>query len=248
MSVVERPPVYGAPVAPGEVRPGRAAPPEELRLAGAHDPAAGGGHPRRQGGAAAPGPLRRGDGLRRRPARGRPLVRGGGGDLPARGRPRRRPRGRAGEPRARGADHLRARRAGGAGRRAALDRLDPARARGGRRRVVLGTAAFTDPDLLDEALERLHLAHPGGSRRARRHGLGGGLDARDSDARRGRHPADAGAGRHAVRVHERRPRRDARGAGPRRGEARLRGRARPLPLLGRDRLDRGPARAARCGC
>ena len=45
-----------------------------------------------------------------------------------------------------------------------------------------------------------------------------------------------------VRLHQRRPRRHARGPGPRRGPARRRGRPRALPLLGRDRRARGPAR------
>ena len=89
------------------------------------------------------------------------------------------------------------------------------------------------------------VAHARGRRRARRQGVGGRLDARDPDARRGRDPPDAAARRHALRLHERRPRRDARGPGPRRGPARGGGRARALPLLGRDRLARRPGGAAR---
>ena len=60
------------------------------------------------------GALRRGDRLRRRPARGRALLRRGRRALPARGRPRRGARGRAGQPAPRGADHARARGARGA--------------------------------------------------------------------------------------------------------------------------------------
>ncbi len=118
----------------------------------------------------------------------------------------------------------------------------------GAARVVLGTAAFTDPDLLDEALSAFT------SRILVGVDVRGGMvsvagwtretQMRGEDAIRRMQDA----GRHALRLHERGPRRDARGSGPRRDQARLRGGARPLPLLGRDRVDRRPARAARrCG-
>ena len=112
-------------------------------------------------------------------------------------------------------------------------------------RVVLGTAAYTDPELLDEALAACasrilvgvdvrggQVSVAGWTRETQMRG--------EDVIERMQAP-----GRHAVRLHERRPRRDARGPGPRRGEARLRGRARPLHLLGRHRLARRPARAAR---
>ena len=96
-----------------------------------------------------------------------------GARLPARRRPRRRQGGRAGQPRAPAADRRRAGGAGAVRRRAALaatrsrDALEA-----GAARVILGTAAFTDPELLREALRR---ARPGAgarvggrARRARR--------------------------------------------------------------------------------
>ena len=62
----------------------------------------------------------------------------------------------------------------------------------GAARVVLGTAAFIDPDLLDEALSAFTSRILVGGRRARRAGVGGRLDARDPDARRRRDPAPPG--------------------------------------------------------
>ena len=56
-----------------------------------------------------------------------------------------------------------------------------------------------------------------GRGRARRPGVGGRLDEGDADARRGRDRAPAAPRRLALRLHERGPRRDARGPGPRRG-------------------------------
>ena len=64
----------------------------------------------------------------------------------------------------------------------------------GASRVVLGTAAFTDPDLLDEALSAFTSRILVGVDVRGGHGVGGGLDARDTDEGRGRHPAHAGSG------------------------------------------------------
>ena len=89
-------------------------------------------------------------------------------------------------------------------------------------RVVLGTAAYTDPELLDQALDDMGRAAcwwpwtcaaarcrwPDGPRRRR--------------ARRGRDRAPAAPRGVALRVHERGPRRDARGPRPGRGPARVR--------------------------
>ena len=72
-------------------------------------------------------------------------------------------------------------------------------------RVVLGTAAFTDPELLDEALSAFTSRILVGVDVRGGAGVGGGLDARDPGARRGRHPAHAAAWRHALRLHQRRP-------------------------------------------
>jgi phosphoribosylformimino-5-aminoimidazole carboxamide ribonucleotide (ProFAR) isomerase len=47
-------------------------------------------------------------------------------------------------------------------------------------RVVVGTAAYADPDFLDEALAALHSAPPRGGRCPRRAGVGGRLDAGDA--------------------------------------------------------------------
>ena len=86
-----------------------------------------------------------------------------------------------------------------------------------------------------------------GDRRARRARVGVRLDEDDADAPRGRDQADAGARRQAVRLHERRPRRDAQRPGHRRGQADRRGHPRPLDLLGRHRRrSRTCARCATC--
>ena len=118
----------------------------------------------------------------------------------------------------------------------------------GAARVVLGTAAFTDPDLLDEALAAFTARMLVGV------DVRGGMvsvsgwtretQMRGEDAIRLMQTAR----RDPLRLHERRPRRDARGPRPRRDPARRRGRARALPLLGRHRLAGGPARrCATCG-
>ena len=141
------------------------------------EPLSGDRHPRRQGGAPAPGALRGGDGVRRRPAGGRAGVGRGRRAAPARGGPGRRARGRA----ASALEHV-ARIApqlgvpvqcGGGLRSLDVDR----RARcGGADRVVLGTAAFTETGLLDAALAR-RATRGRGRGRARRAGGHGGLDA-----------------------------------------------------------------------
>ena len=101
------------------------------------------------------------------------------------------------------------------------------------------------PRLARRGARGLHRARAGRGRRARRQGVRLRLDARDADARRGRDPADAGTRRDALRLHQRRPRRDARGPRPGRDPAGRGGRPRALPLLGRDRLAGRPAGAAR---
>ena len=98
------------PVPPGEVlarRAGAAGATSRSRRC-RRDPLPGDRHPRRQGGAPRPGPLRRPDRLPRRPARGRARVGRGGRALPARRRPRRRALRRAAVARAPRADRARA--------------------------------------------------------------------------------------------------------------------------------------------
>ena len=121
------------------------------------------------------------------------------------------------EPAPRGAHRLGARRAGRARRRAALDRLDPRALAAGASRVVLGTAAFTDPDLLDEALRaftsRILVGVDVRGGQVSVAGWTRETQMRGEDAIR----RMQGRRRHALRLHERGPRRDARGPGPRRG-------------------------------
>ena len=116
----------------------------------------------------------------------------------------------------------------------------------GAERVILGTAAFTDPELLRAALhthgaERVLVSVDvrGGLRRDARLAV----DDRRAGQRGDRSPARAG--RAPLRLHEHRPRRDARRSRPRGGavgaaEQRATG---SVILLGRHRRARAPAGA-----
>ena len=84
--------------------------------------------------------------------------------------------------------------------------------RAGADRVILGTAAYTDVDFLDDVVAALRRPRARRGRHARRPHRDGGVDPHDADARRGGHRAAAGPWREAVHLHERRPRRDARGS------------------------------------
>ena len=171
----------------------------------------------------------------------------GGRALAARRRPRRRARRRAREPRPPERITARAERPGAVRRRAARrSRRSAARSRRARTRVVLGTAAYTDLEFLDEALATVGRARGRGGRRARRPRVGVRLDEGDADARRGRDRA-AAAARRARSSSTRTPTATAcsRARTSTRSSAssrRVRGR---VHLLGRDRLARRPARAAR---
>ena len=140
VSAVARPPLYGVQFHPEKSGPDGLAAARELRaqlrasgrmiLLPAVDIRDGRAVRLRQG------RLRRRDRLRRRPARGRALVRGGGGALPARGGPRRRAR-RASRRASATCERI-TRELDGAGavrRRAALARGRARRACGGRRRA-----------------------------------------------------------------------------------------------------------------
>ena len=235
-------------VAPGEVRAGRAAPAEELRVARlaaamillpAVDIRDGKAVRLRQGHfddetVYADDPLEA----------ARSFVEAGA-QLPARGRPRRRARGRAGQPAPRGADRLRARRGRGARRRPALDRVDPARARGGR-------------DARRARHRRVHRPRParrGAAARSRRAILVG-VDVRgglvsvsgwtQETQMRGDDAIRRLQSQGATRFVYTNVDRDGMLEGPDLDEVRriseaVRG---PLPLLRRHRLDRGPPRAA----
>ena len=207
-----------------------------------HDPAARGGHPRRQGGSPAAGTLRRRDRVRRHAAGGGALVRRGGRALPARGGPRRGAGGRAGEPRPPRADHPRAGGAGAVRRRPALARVGAGRARGGRRARGARHGRLQRPGAARPGARDVGRPRGGGGGRPRRPGVRGRLDQGDTDARRGRDRAPPAPRRVALRLHERGPRRHARRPRPRRGRAHLPGGARPLHLLRRHRIGRGPAR------
>ena len=127
--------------------------PRSARDRRAHDPPAGDRHPRGQGGPAGAGRLRPADRLRRRPARRRPALGGGGRPRAARRRPRRRPQRRAGQPGHVRADRRRGRRAGPGRRRPAHDRGRRAGARRPARRAWCWARRPTrDVDFLDEAL------------------------------------------------------------------------------------------------
>ena len=115
-------------------------------------------------------------------------------------------------------------------------------------RVILGTAAYTDVEFLDACVaswpSRVLVAIDVRGGRVSVAGWTKATQMRPEDVIE-RMQAPRGA---AVRLHERRPRRDARGPRPGRGQAHRRDHPRPLPLLGRDRLARGLSRAcARCG-
>ena len=79
------------------------------------------------------------------------------------------------------------------------------RCRPGAERVVVGTAAYSDADFLEEALATwgLRVLVAVDVRGGKRVGLG--LDARDADAPRGADRAPAAPGRAPLRLHERRP-------------------------------------------
>ena len=171
------------------------------------------------------------------------LVRRRRRPVPARGRPRRRPRRRAGEPAPPRTHSGRARGAGAVRRWPAR----PPRCRrlaAGAERVVLGTAAYTDTDLLDEALAiwdpRVLVA----------------VDVRDGRVSvagwtketqaRGEEVIERLQRRGATRFVYTNVDRDGMLADPTstRSGARGGGGPRPLSLLGRHRVARGPARAA----
>ena len=107
--------------------------------------------------------------------------------------------------------------------------------RAGAERVIIGTAAFRDVDFLDTVIDAFGAARARLRRRPRRPHLDRGLDADDADAGRRRDPPPRRPRRLLVRLHRRRPRRQARGAGPRRRPRGRGGGARALPLLRRDR-------------
>ena len=193
-------------------------------------------HPRRQGRAPRRGPLRGPDRLPRRPAR-RPRSRGSRrarasctsstSTAPA-------PASRARSSTCAGS---RARPACRSSTAAGLRSLPAVREalRAGAERVILGTAAFRDVDFLDAVIEAfgprvlVSVDVRGG------HISTAGWTADDADAGRRRDPAPRRPRRVLLRLHRRRPRRHARGPGPRRGPRGRRGRPRALPLLGRDR-------------
>ena len=192
VSVVERPPVYGLQSHPEKSGPDGLRLLRELRApgGGAHDPAAGGGHPRRQGRAAAPGrtsttrpstPTTR---SRRRARSWRPARAScTSSTSTARARASRSTCTTSSGSRA----SWRCRSSSAAG--CARSPRSGARSRPGAARVVLGTAAFTDPDLLDEALTAFtSRVLVGVDVRGGKVSVSG-LDARDPDARRGRDPA-----------------------------------------------------------
>ena len=90
------------------------------------------------------------------------------------------------------ADHRRARRAGAVRRRPALDRLDPAGAGRGREPRGARHGGVHRPRLPRRgAVARCTSRDPGRRSTCAAAGVGGGLDARDADARRGRDPAHA---------------------------------------------------------
>ena len=145
------------------------------------------------------------------------------------------------------ADRGRARRAGAVRRRPALARVDArARSTAGAARVVLGTAAYTDPDLLDEALTRVHLAHPGGESTcaAARCRWPAGR-ARRRCAARTRSAACSGAAPRASSTRTSTATGCSRGPTSTRSSASRQAVRGALPLLGRHRLARRPAGAAR---
>ena len=117
--------------------------------------------------------------------------------------------------------------------------------RAGAERVILGTAAFTDIDFLDDVLgafrERVIVSV---DTRGGNVSTSGWQQTTQMPADE-RHRPPPAPRRAVVRVHERRPRRDAPGPRPRRGPPDRGRRARALPVLGRDRLDRRPARSRR---
>ena len=167
--------------------------------------------------------------------------------LPARRRPRRRARRRAartsttssGSPRELACRSSTA---------AACARCRPSATRcaPGAERVILGTAAFTDVDFLDDVLARATAtARRRRRRRARRPRRDGGLDRDDADA--APRPSSSGCSDRGVRsfVYTNVDR-DGMLEGPDLDEVKriARGRARALPVLGRHRLARRPAGAA----
>ncbi len=112
----------------------------------------------------------------------------------------------------------------------------------GAARVILGTVAFTDPDVARRGPRRARSrADPRRRRRARRR-LGDArlaADDRHAGPRRVRRPARAR--RAQLRVHQHRPRRDARRGQPRGGRVgREGGGGGERDLLRRDRRARGP--------
>ena len=115
--------------------------------------------------------------------------------------------------------------------------------RAGAERAIVGTAAFRDVDFLDEILATF------GPRIVVSVDVRGGYISTAGWTqttelpRRGGDPPPAGPRRRVVRLHERRPRRHARGPGPEEVQRDRRGRARPLPVLRRHRPPRGSADA-----
>ena len=179
------------------------------------------------------------------PLGGRPLVDGRRRALPARRGPRRRPPRRAPQPAPPRAHQARAGHPGPVRRRPALAAGRPRRAaRRGRPRDHRHGRVHRRrlPRRRGRRLRRPRARRGRHARRPHRHGR---LDPHDADARRGRHRAAAGPRREAVRLHERRPRRDARGPRPRGGQAHRGGRARALPVLRRHRAARRPRGAGR---
>ncbi len=114
--------------------------------------------------------------------------------------------------------------------------------RAGAERVILGTAAFTDVDFLDDVLGRVPRPRDRQRRHARRQRLDVGLAGDDADARRGGHRAPPEPRRALVRLHERRQGRDARGPRRRGGQADRVRRARPLAAT-----PAASARSTTCG-
>ena len=209
------------------------------------DPLPGDRHPRRPGRAPRPGRLRREDRLPRR-RRSRPRARGStrarasctSSTSTARAPARRRSLDHlGGSPTSSGVPVQY-----GGGLRSLPAVRDALRA--GAERVILGTAAFTRrrlprrrPRRVPRARDRRRVDTRGGNIVDRRAGQQTTqMPAEDVDR------APAAPRRALVRLHERRPRRDARGPRPRRGPPDRGRRARALPVLGRDRLARRPAR------